>query len=143
QAEDGIRDFHVTGVQTCALPISPGPAIATVAARYVALSSHPLPHPKPVDLRADLGDLAHELVTHHHRHGDGGTSPLVPVVDVEIGATDRCSSDPHQHLVGADLGNRHFFHPQARLGLRLHQSLHPITPIWRPTSTNASTIGRA
>src|SRR5690606_39719085 len=23
QAEDGIRDFHVTGVQTCALPIWP------------------------------------------------------------------------------------------------------------------------
>src|SRR5690606_39999509 len=25
QAEDGIRDFHVTGVQTCALPISQTP----------------------------------------------------------------------------------------------------------------------
>src|SRR5690606_40342197 len=25
QAEDGIRDFHVTGVQTCALPISHHP----------------------------------------------------------------------------------------------------------------------
>src|SRR5690606_36214089 len=25
QAEDGIRDFHVTGVQTCALPISTAP----------------------------------------------------------------------------------------------------------------------
>src|SRR6266700_5343446 len=25
QAEDGIRDFHVTGVQTCALPILPTP----------------------------------------------------------------------------------------------------------------------
>src|SRR5690606_40087966 len=25
QAEDGIRDFHVTGVQTCALPISSRP----------------------------------------------------------------------------------------------------------------------
>src|SRR5690606_40157446 len=24
QAEDGIRDFHVTGVQTCALPICAG-----------------------------------------------------------------------------------------------------------------------
>src|SRR5690606_40079304 len=24
QAEDGIRDFHVTGVQTCALPILAG-----------------------------------------------------------------------------------------------------------------------
>src|SRR5690606_39561003 len=26
QAEDGIRDFHVTGVQTCALPIYLPPA---------------------------------------------------------------------------------------------------------------------
>src|SRR5207302_3210184 len=33
QAEDGIRDFHVTGVQTCALPISRRPAreVARVA----------------------------------------------------------------------------------------------------------------
>src|SRR5690606_40946931 len=28
QAEDGIRDFHVTGVQTCALPILPFSALA-------------------------------------------------------------------------------------------------------------------
>src|SRR5690606_27540853 len=28
QAEDGIRDFHVTGVQTCALPISEGARFA-------------------------------------------------------------------------------------------------------------------
>src|SRR5690606_40565681 len=27
-AEDGIRDFHVTGVQTCALPIWPAPQSA-------------------------------------------------------------------------------------------------------------------
>src|SRR5690606_40476116 len=42
QAEDGIRDFHVTGVQTCALPISKQPiwAMSTVSAawrRYVLL----------------------------------------------------------------------------------------------------------
>src|SRR6266511_4716424 len=36
QAEDGIRDFHVTGVQTCALPIS-APA-AKLAAPIAALS---------------------------------------------------------------------------------------------------------
>src|SRR5690606_40410042 len=29
QAEDGIRDFHVTGVQTCALPISSTPSSPT------------------------------------------------------------------------------------------------------------------
>src|SRR6266511_5400443 len=28
QAEDGIRDFHVTGVQTCALPILPRLGVA-------------------------------------------------------------------------------------------------------------------
>src|SRR5690606_40651776 len=33
QAEDGIRDFHVTGVQTCALPISPPAGRAPSAAR--------------------------------------------------------------------------------------------------------------
>src|SRR5690606_39370564 len=34
QAEDGIRDFHVTGVQTCALPISESrPAIASTFPR--------------------------------------------------------------------------------------------------------------
>src|SRR5690606_40302009 len=36
QAEDGIRDFHVTGVQTCALPIlrEPGPVFGTGSTRY-------------------------------------------------------------------------------------------------------------
>src|SRR5690606_40475471 len=34
QAEDGIRDFHVTGVQTCALPIfEPDSMLAEVVAR--------------------------------------------------------------------------------------------------------------
>src|SRR5690606_6064967 len=28
---DGIRDFHVTGVQTCALPIAPGDRLMCVA----------------------------------------------------------------------------------------------------------------
>src|SRR2546422_1736773 len=31
QAEDGIRDVAVTGVQTCALPISLGPALSSFA----------------------------------------------------------------------------------------------------------------
>src|SRR6266566_9190253 len=32
QAEDGIRDYKVTGVQTCALPISDAAVVATVPA---------------------------------------------------------------------------------------------------------------
>src|SRR5690606_41110437 len=36
QAEDGIRDFHVTGVQTCALPIFVVLAVAGVWAYQTA-----------------------------------------------------------------------------------------------------------
>src|SRR5690606_40496314 len=40
QAEDGIRDFHVTGVQTCALPISAadGDEVFERSARWNSLS---------------------------------------------------------------------------------------------------------
>src|SRR5690606_40789263 len=34
QAEDGIRDFHVTGVQTCALPILAAAAISASARAF-------------------------------------------------------------------------------------------------------------
>src|SRR3712207_8823364 len=38
QAEDGIRDIGVTGVQTCALPISPrDPSKVTLSTRTVAV----------------------------------------------------------------------------------------------------------
>src|SRR5690606_40216778 len=47
QAEDGIRDFHVTGVQTCALPIS-------VEALF--------PFPPPVDWDPGLLRLLSSLV---------------------------------------------------------------------------------
>src|SRR5690606_40962612 len=46
QAEDGIRDFHVTGVQTCALPISSMRSLIsnclgrTPYSRYLASSAY-------------------------------------------------------------------------------------------------------
>src|SRR5216683_5835192 len=40
QAEDGIRDLIVTGVQTCALPISSGVHAAIARGRDFALLAH-------------------------------------------------------------------------------------------------------
>src|SRR2546430_10679184 len=50
QAEDGIRDLTVTGVQTCALPISParGVAVLRLPARRGSAA-----HPGADRLRAD------------------------------------------------------------------------------------------
>src|SRR6266700_6309518 len=41
QAEDGIRDFHVTGVQTCALPISQQPLASSRLARTASVAAGP------------------------------------------------------------------------------------------------------
>src|SRR5690606_39807558 len=42
QAEDGIRDFHVTGVQTCALPISKLPVeVKVIRIGDVAIATNP------------------------------------------------------------------------------------------------------
>src|SRR5690606_4806185 len=51
QAEDGIRDFHVTGVQTCALPISATRvpmATASGTRKSRARISQPTKEPTPV-----------------------------------------------------------------------------------------------
>src|SRR5256886_7356865 len=47
QAEDGIRDLTVTGVQTCALPICPRPA--TLRVSDPDPPSHDLPPPRPAE----------------------------------------------------------------------------------------------
>src|SRR5207302_4777375 len=54
QAEDGIRDFHVTGVQTCALPIFR--ALRETEGRYRRLC------PLPVGERATLCRNVNEWV---------------------------------------------------------------------------------
>src|SRR5690606_39524878 len=54
QAEDGIRDFHVTGVQTCALPISSSP-LAFSASPLATFTSVSSPTTSAVRKVADLG----------------------------------------------------------------------------------------
>src|SRR5690606_16797284 len=59
QAEDGIRDFHVTGVQTCALPISlPG----DWQGREVVLGLRPEHLARAADAEADAVAARVELV---------------------------------------------------------------------------------
>src|SRR5690606_10722741 len=61
QAEDGIRDFHVTGVQTCALPISlsaPGNSAALVD---VEQSPTTLVGELPVSLTREIVDNANSF----------------------------------------------------------------------------------
>src|ERR1039457_4301424 len=63
QAEDGIRDYKVTGVQTCALPISRridyaeiNPALIGVGKKYAVDFDDPLIHVYNKDGRRFLGE---------------------------------------------------------------------------------------
>src|SRR5690349_23054958 len=57
QAEDGIRDLYVTGVQTCALPICPPRARADQGADPVDLSEPRVPRAWRVRRRGGCRDL--------------------------------------------------------------------------------------
>src|SRR5207249_2330217 len=76
QAEDGIRDRNVTGVQTCALPISSGaPATARSsgsARRGRGRSRGDASTGARLDVDTGAG--------HGHNHGDGRTSEDAPMI---------------------------------------------------------------
>src|SRR5690606_40263727 len=86
QAEDGIRVFHVTGVQTCALPISPrGGSRGPPAPRGSRGSGPdgPRQHPgrSPSDLvHAAAGDAGQSRARSEERRvGRASTTPWSPL----------------------------------------------------------------
>src|SRR3712207_7956153 len=64
QAEDGIRDIGVTGVQTCALPIyaDEHPAVATLARHRIPGTG---PRDPPRERRRDAARRREERLPHH------------------------------------------------------------------------------
>ena len=93
-------------------------------------------------VRADVDDLADELVPDHHRHRDRLLRPVVPAVDVQVGAADPRLADADQDVVDADLRLRDVLEPEARLGVRLDERLHRraiVVARWRsPVSATAT-----
>src|SRR5690606_40668137 len=96
--EDGIRAFHVTGVQTCALPILPRQTGFDITAASEVMAVLALARSLP-DLRARLGrivvayDRAGNPVTAEDLHAAGAM--CVQLRDAQIG---RASSRGGGHL---------------------------------------------
>src|SRR5256885_15484542 len=62
QAEDGIRDYKVTGVQTCALPISQPPSLRTAAEMLWLVSSNPVLRQREAPTRAQADQVIDSYV---------------------------------------------------------------------------------
>jgi hypothetical protein len=65
-----------------------GAAVAAVAADDVAFGADPLAEFVAGDAGADLHDAADEFVPDHEARLDRALTPLVPLVDVQVGAAD-------------------------------------------------------
>src|SRR5438067_9595188 len=89
QAEDGIRDRNVTGVQTCALPISASCNSLSIDARRWPTIERELQEAEPPKLDKPAGGL---LL--HYDEQEGEYNPLATAAFLFVtreGATDRKS----------------------------------------------------
>src|SRR5258707_5129529 len=84
KAEDGMRDIGVTGVQTCALPISTAPWMAALSAG-VSPPAVRMPM-RFMFCRCSSYASRHEVVlVYAIRSGSRSLAPLHPMIPVEIG----------------------------------------------------------
>src|SRR5579875_3823582 len=90
----------------------------------MALAAHDHSRFKVSDVRADFRNLAYKFMADHKRNGNGLFCPVVPFVDVEIGAADAGQQHADQNIVDADCGLRHFFNPQPTFCPTLYQCSH-------------------
>src|SRR5690606_3911450 len=111
QAEDGIRDFHVTGVQTCALPISVGEhdqeMLDTLTAEVLMQAGRTEEalaklRQKAEAPDAELGDWG-QLIMAHIRAGQPGKAVpvlqrMAEIIDTTPLAPDRTEADERNDL---------------------------------------------
>ena len=105
----------------------PGHAVAAAAADDVALAADEVADGEVAHVRAERDDLADELVPDDHRHGDRLRRPVVPLVDVEVGAADARLVHPDQDVVDPDLGLGDVLEPEPLGRLGLDECAHGAT----------------
>src|SRR3989454_814198 len=116
QAEDGIRDYKVTGVQTCALPICDGHSA-------LAFCEEALAHLSPQNLVA-RAEVAYAKSLAYHALGD-----IVPAIQSAREAI------AHAQAVGPILA----YMCRTAYSLRLHGKLHEVVQIAQLVATRGTT----
>jgi hypothetical protein len=94
--------------------------VATMTTGDMSLTGNTVAHLDVAYTRANLGYYAYILVTDGHRSLDGLLAPLVPLVDVQVGAADGGLLDLDEYIVYAYLWHGNVFHPNALTGLFLY-----------------------
>ena len=108
--QPGTVHADAAGVSTKMTPS--GQAVAAPAADDVAFAADDLPGKKSATFEPTSTISPTNSWPIDHRDGDRLLRPVVPVVDMEIGAADGSALDPDQDVVDADPGDGNVFQPQ-------------------------------
>ena len=109
--------------QVAQVPLT-GAAVPAQSAVDVALGGHTFAWFEAVDTFTDGGDFADKFVPDDARYSDVAPSPVVPFVNVQVGATDPGLVDFYQDLVGSHAGHWRLLQPDAGFPTLLDQGLH-------------------
>src|SRR3546814_19789966 len=124
------------------------------AADDMALGRNPLADRVAAHAGSDLDDAADEFMAEHQPGLDRALAPLVPQVDVQVGAADGGFLELDQDLVRARLRDRDLLHPDALGRFALDQRLHGRGNLrglagqwrhgvaWRPGGTEKRRAGK-
>src|SRR5262245_51056263 len=99
-------------------------AIAAVSTGDVTFADDEIALCKSFDVVTHSINDTSELVTDGHWHWNRFLRPVIPVVDVHVGAAYRRLQNPDQHVIAADVWNRNILQPETWLCFRFDNRLH-------------------
>ena len=103
---------------------APRQAVAAVAADDVALGGNDFAGKKILDVGADFDDLADELMADDHWERNGFARPIVPFINMEIGAANAGFPNPNQDIVLFDNRDWCLFEVQSDFIAAFNESFH-------------------
>src|SRR5581483_1083672 len=115
-------------------------AITAAPADHMPFAADKFSGMEVVNVRANLDDFSDELMPNHQRNGNGLLRPLIPVIYVDISATNAGKEHPNFDVVDSDLRLRNIFEPQACFLAAFDQSFHSAH--FLPAARTHKHIGR-
>ena len=134
----GRRDDDVLGEPTVSLDTDAddvttvvelaSPAVAASPADDMAFAGNPVADLDAPHVGGDGIDETDELVANSDARRDVGCGPVVPGLDVEVGATDGGPADLDPHFARPGFRHRQVTQFEPGSGTGLHEGLHDTTP---------------
>src|SRR5260370_36868957 len=98
--------------------------ISAASANYVPLPGDNHPGVTIMDVAAHDLNYPHKLMPNHHRSRDRSLCPIIPLENMNIGATDGRAKNSDENLKFANLWNRNLVEPKTGCALFLHERFH-------------------